>query len=94
MSVGMRKLHNEELHSLYHSPHIVRMIKSRRLRLPGYVIRMEERRSAFEILTGKPVGKRPIGKVRHRWEDNVRMDLIEISVNARNWVDLAQDRDC
>jgi hypothetical protein len=54
---------------------------------------MEEGRSAFKILTGKPTNKRPLGRPRHRWEDNIRMDLKEIGVNARNWVDLAQDRD-
>ena len=52
---------------------------------------MEERRSAFKILTGKPTGKRPLGK--RRWEDHIRMDLKEISINTRNWVDLAQDMD-
>ena len=74
------------------SPNIVRVIKSRRLRWAGYVARMEERRSAFKILTGKPTGKRPLGRPRHRWEDNIRMDLKEIG-NTRNWVDSDQDRD-
>ena len=50
-------------------------------------------RSAFKILTGKPAGKRPSGRPRHRWEDNIRMNRKEISINKRNWVDLAQDRD-
>ena len=53
---------------------------------------MEEGRSALKILTGSPTGKRPIGRPRHRWEDNIRMDLKEIAINTRNWVDLAQDR--
>ena len=53
---------------------------------------MEESRSAFKILTGKPTGKRPLGRPRHRW-DNIRMDLEEICINAGNWVDPAQDRD-
>ena len=75
MRMGWRRLHNEELHSLYHSPNIVRMIKSRRLRSAGHVARMEEGRSAFKILTGKPIGKRPLGRPRRRWEDNIRMDL-------------------
>ena len=88
-----RRLHNEELHSLYRSPNIVRVIKSRRLRWVGHVARMEEGRSAFKILTGKPIGKRPLGKPRRRWEDNIRMDLEEIGINAGNWVDSAQDRD-
>ena len=87
-----RRLHNEELHILYRSPNIVRMIKSRRLRWTGLVARMEEGRSAFKILTGKPTGKRPLGRPRRRWEDDIRMDLEEIGINARNWFDSAQDR--
>ena len=54
---------------------------------------MEEGRSAFKILTGKPTGKRPLGRTRRRREDNIKMDLEEISINAGNWVDSAQDRD-
>ena len=79
-----RRLHNEELHSLYRSPNIVKVIKSRRLRWAGHVARMEEGKSAFKILTGKPTGKRPLGRPRHRWEDNIRMDLKEIGINMRN----------
>ena len=67
------------------SPNIVRMIKSRRLRWAEHVARMEESRSAFKILTGKPRG--PLGRPRCRWEDNIRMDLEEIGINAGNWVD-------
>ena len=66
-------------------------IKSKRW--AGHVARMEESRSAFKILTGTPTEKRPLGKRRHRWEDNIRMDLEEIGINAGNWVDLAQDSD-
>ena len=51
-----------------------------------------EGRSAFKILTGKPSGKRPLGRPRRRWEDNIRMDLEEMGINTRNWVDSAQDR--
>ena len=69
------------------SPNIVRLIKSIRLRWAGHVARMEEGRSAFKILTGKPTGKRPLGRPRRRWEDNIRMDLEGISINAGNWVD-------
>ena len=58
-----------------------------------HVTRMEEGRSAFKIVTGKPTGKRPLRMPRRRWEDNIRIDLEEISVNAGNWVDSAQDRD-
>ena len=53
---------------------------------------MEEDRSAFNILTGTPTKKRPLGRTRRRWEDNIRMDLIEIGINISNWVDSAQDR--
>ena len=62
------------------------MINSRRLRWAGHVARMEEGRSVFKILTGKPTGKRPLGRPRRRWEDNIRMDLEEISINAGNWL--------
>ena len=85
-----RRLHNQELHSLYRSP--FRVIKSRRLRWAGHVARMEEGRSAFKILAGKPTGRRHLGRPRRRWEDNIRMDLEEIGINAGNWVDSAQDR--
>ena len=68
-------LHNEELHS---SHNIVRVIKSKRLRWAGHVARMEEDRSTFKILTGKPTGKRPWGRPMRRWEDNIRMDLVEL----------------
>ena len=77
-----RRLHNEELHSLYRSPNIVRVIKSRRLGWARHIDRMEEGRSAFKILTGKPTGKRPLGRPRRRWEDNIRMDLKELGINA------------
>ena len=88
-----RRFHNEELQSLYSLPKIVRVIKSSRLRWAGQVVRMEDCRSAFKILTGTSTGKRPLGRPRRRWEDNITMDLKEISINKRNWVDLAQDRD-
>ena len=67
------------------------MIKSKRLRWAGHVARIEGCRSAFKILTGKPTGKRHLGRPRRRWEDNIRMDLEEIGISAGNWVDLAQD---
>jgi hypothetical protein len=86
---GWRKLHNEELHNLYCSPSIITMIKSRRMRWAGHVARMEENR----ILVGKPEGKRPLGRPRRRWEDNIRMDLREIGWSGTDWIDLTQDRD-
>ena len=69
------------------------MIESRRLRWTGHVAKMEEGRTVLKMLTGKPTGKRPLGRNRRRWEDNIRMDLEEIGINAGNWVDLTQDRD-
>ena len=63
---------------LYRLPNIARVIKSRRLRWAGHEARMEEGKSAFKILTGKPTGKIPLGRPRRRWEDNIRMDLEEI----------------
>ena len=67
--------------------HLIWVIKSRRLRWPGHVARMEEGRSAFKALIGKPTGKRPLGRPRRRWEDNIRMDLKGIGINAGNCVD-------
>jgi len=78
---------------LYRSPNIVRVIKYRRLRWEGNVASREKGRSAFKILTGKSTGKRPLGRPRRRWEDNIKMELEERGINAENWVDLAQGRD-
>jgi hypothetical protein len=73
-----RKLHNEELHNLYSSPNIIRMIKSRRMRRAGHVARMGEKRNAYRILVGKPEGRRPLGRPRSRWGDNIKIDLREM----------------
>jgi hypothetical protein len=70
-----RKLYNEELSDLYSLPIVVRVIKSRIMRLAGYVARMGERRGVYRILMDKPEGKRPLGRNRRRWEDNIKMDL-------------------
>ena len=70
-----RKLHNEELNDLYSSPNIVRVIKSRRMRWAGHVARMEEGRGVHKVLVRKPEGKRPLGRPRRRWEDNIKTDL-------------------
>jgi hypothetical protein len=72
---GWRKLHNEELHNLYSSPSIMRLIKSRRMRWEGHVARIGGKRNAYRILVGKPDGKRPLGRPRHRWVDNIKMDF-------------------
>jgi hypothetical protein len=89
---GWRKLRNEELHILYSSPSIIRMIKSRRMRRAEHVARIGDRRNAYRILVGKPEGRRPLGKPRHRWVDNIKMDLKEIGWNGIDWIDLAQGR--
>jgi hypothetical protein len=73
-----RRLHNKELYAVYFSPNIVRVIKSRRLRWTGHVARMGERRGAYRALEGKPEGRRPLGRPRRRWEDNIKMDLREV----------------
>jgi hypothetical protein len=88
-----RKLHNEELSELYSLPNIVRVVKSRRMRLAGHVARMEEGRGVYRVLVGKPEGKRPLGRPRRRWEDNIKMDLQEVGGSCGDWMELAQDRD-
>ncbi|KAJ4436792.1 hypothetical protein ANN_16924 [Periplaneta americana] len=88
-----RKLHNTELHALYSSPDIIRNLKSRRLRWAGHVARMGESRNAYRVLVGRPEGKRPLGRPRRRWEDNIKMDLGEVGYDDRDWINLAQDRD-
>jgi hypothetical protein len=75
---GWRRLHNEDLHNLYASPSIILVIKSTRMKCAGHVACMEEMRNAYNILVGKPEGKRPLGKPKRRWECNIRMDLMEI----------------
>jgi hypothetical protein len=93
VTADWRKLHNEELHNLYSSPNIIRVIKSRRMRWAGHVARTGERRNAFRILEGKPEGKRPLGRPRRRWVDNIKMDLRETEWDGMDWIYLAQDRD-
>ena len=78
---------------MYRSPKIVRVIKTKRLRWAGHVARMEEGTSVPKILTGEPVGKRPLGRPRRRWKDNIRIYLKEIGIDTRSWVNSAQDRD-
>ena len=79
-----RKLHNAELHALYSPPNIIRSLKSRRLRWAGHVARMEQSRNAYQVLVGKPEGKRPLGRPRRRWEDNIKIDLRRWSVILEN----------
>ncbi|KAJ4439031.1 hypothetical protein ANN_14987 [Periplaneta americana] len=84
-----RKLHNAELHALYSSPDIIRNIKSRRLRWAGHVARMGESRNAYRVLVGRPEGKRPLGRPRRRWEDNIKMNLREMGYDDLDWINLA-----
>jgi len=88
-----RRLHNEELNDLYSSPDIVRVIKSRRMRWAGHVARMGEKRGVYWVLVGKTEGKRPVGRPRRRWVDNIRMDLQEVGCGYMDWIGLVQDRE-
>jgi hypothetical protein len=87
-----RKLHNKELHDLCSSPSIIRIIMLRKMRWDGHVARMGEKRSAYRLLMGKPEGKRPLGRPRHRWVNNIRMGLGEVGWDDVYWIDLAQDK--
>jgi len=87
-----RKLHKEKLRDLYSLPNIVRVVKSRRMRLAGHVARMGKGRGMYRVLVGKPEGKRTLGRPRRRWEDNINMDLQEVGWGG-DWMELAQDRD-
>jgi transcription termination factor 2 len=88
-----RELHNDELLDLYSSPNIVKVIESRRMRWAGHVARMGKGRGVYRVLVGRPKGKRPLERPRHRWEDNTtKLDLREIGIVGANWIQLAQDR--
>ena len=88
-----RRLHNEELNDLYSSPNIVRVIKSRTMRWAGHVVHMGEEREVYRVLVGKLEGKRPLGRPRRRWVDNIRTDLQEVECGYMDCIGLAQDRD-
>jgi hypothetical protein len=87
-----RKLHNDELHNLYSSLNIVRVIKLRKMKWAGHVAHMGKGRGVYRVLVGRPKGKRPLERPRHRWEDNIKMDLRETGISGTNWIRLAQDR--
>ena len=93
ISLELRKLHNEELNDLYSLPNSVRVVKSRRMRWAGHVARMGEDRGVQRALVGKPEGKRPLGRPRRRWKNNIKMDLQEVGGGRGDWMELAQDRD-
>ena len=86
-----RRLHNEELNDLYSSPNIVRVIKSRRMRWVGHVAHMGEESGVYRVLVEKAEGRKPLGRPRRRWMDNVRMDLQEVGCGYMDWIGLAQD---
>ena len=78
---------------MYSSPNTVRVIKSRRMRWAGHVARMGEERGVYRVLVGKPEGRKPLGRPRRRWVDNIRMDLQKVGCVYMDWIGLAQDRD-
>jgi hypothetical protein len=84
-------LHNDELHRLYSSPNIVREIKSRRMRWAGHVARIGEGRGVYRVLVGTSEGKRPLGRPRRRWKDNIKLDFREIGIDGANWIQLAHN---
>jgi hypothetical protein len=87
-----KKLHSNELHSLYSSPNTLRLIKSSRMRWAGHMARMEEGRGVKRVFVGRPEGKRPLGRPKRRWEDNIKRDIREIGIDEANWIRLAQNR--
>jgi len=88
-----RQLHVEELNDLYSSPNIVRVIKARRMRWAGRLARIWEGRGVYKVLVGKPAGQRPLGRPKHRWENNIKMDVQEVGCRGMDWIELALDRD-
>ena len=92
MTGEWRNLHNVELNGLYFSPSVVRVIKSRRMRWAEHVARMGEGRGVYRVLVEKSQEKRPLGRIRRRWEDNIKMDLPEVGCEGMDWIELAQDK--
>jgi hypothetical protein len=88
-----RRLHNEERYDLYSSPNIIRVIKSRRMSRAGHVARMGERTGAYRVLVGRRKGRRPFGRPRHRWQDNIKINLQEVGWEGVDWIGMAEDRD-
>jgi hypothetical protein len=86
-------VHNEELHDLYFSPSIIRIIKARKMRWAGHIAQIGEKRNAYRLLVGKPEGRRPLGRPRRKWWDNIRMDVVGVGWGNVDSIGLAQDRD-
>jgi hypothetical protein len=86
------KLHNDELNNLYSSPNIVGVIESRRMRWAGHVARMGKGTRVYRVLVGRPEVRRPLGRPRLRWDDNMKMDLREMGIDGTNWIRLTQNR--
>jgi hypothetical protein len=84
---------NEELHDLYSSPSIIRIITARRMIWAWYVARIREKRNTYRLLVGRPVGRKPLGRSRRRWVDDIRMHLVEVGWGDVYWIGLAKDRD-
>jgi hypothetical protein len=89
---GFIKLHSEEMHDLYSSPSIIRIIKSGRMKWVGHVAQMGEKRNVYRLLVGKPEGERSLGRPRHGWIDNIKIGLLGIGLGGVDWIGLAQDR--
>jgi hypothetical protein len=87
-----RKLYNDELHNLHSSPKTLRVIITKRMRWAGHVARMGEGRGVYGVFVGRPEGKRPLGRLRRRWENDIKMNLREIGIDGEKWIRLAQDR--
>ena len=88
-----RKLLNEELNDMYSLPSILWVIKSRRMRWGGHVAHMRERVGVYRALVGKPEGRRPLRRPRHRWENNIKLGHQEVGCRGMDWIKLAQDSD-
>ena len=90
---GWRKLHNEDLNDFYSSPTVIGVIYIEENEMGGYVARMGERRGVYRVLVGKSEGKRPLGRLRRRWDDNIKIDIQEVGCRGMDWIEPAQDRD-
>jgi hypothetical protein len=93
VATDWRRLQNEALHIIYGLPNTIKVIKSRSMRWAGHVVHMGEMRNSYKILVGKPKGKSPLGKLRHKREGNIKVDLKEIGRDGVDWIYLVQGRD-